>query len=70
MPTLSLLNVLLVLVAYLSYRIISSIVITIRFKAFAQKNGCEEPVHVTGSFLDGFTRLRRILYALIKLHSC
>ncbi|KAM0714911.1 hypothetical protein Q7P37_009376 [Cladosporium fusiforme] len=63
MATLSLYNIAFVLIAYISYRIISGVISQRRFKAFAKQHGCEEPLDITSNFPYGWRQLRRLLRA-------
>ena len=58
-----LLQIALAVVGFILYKFVASARENRRIKAFADKNGCEEPVDMTGgAYLGGFKRLRRMLY--------
>ena len=61
MATISLFHVLLVTFCYALYKIISSLVATRRFQAFACKHGCEEPLIVRGSYVQALGRIRQVM---------
>lgn len=47
--------------AYISYTYAKLILANLRVQAVAKENGCEKPHDVTGSYLDRWRRLRRML---------
>ena len=61
-------QVVLLLLGYLTYRLISIVWRYRQFKTFARRNGCEEPYNMSAGYgpwplsaLDGIARLRRIM---------
>lgn len=61
MATLSLANIAYLLLAYVTYRIVSRTLTQRRFKAFAKQHGCEDPLDVTGPFPYGWRTLQRMM---------
>lgn len=61
MATFSLINVALLALVYVLYRLVSSFVTKRQFQAFAKQHGCEEPLNISGPFPWAFKRLFRML---------